>query len=31
MDIYKFMNSKTLFKHARHQPAVMGSLKPAGK
>lgn len=28
MDIYKFMNSKTLFKFARHDPRVMGSLKP---
>ena len=28
MDIYKFMNSKTLFKFARHNPRVMSGLQP---
>lgn len=28
MDIYKFMNSKTLFKHVRHDSYRMRSLRP---
>jgi len=28
MDIYKFMNSKTLFKHLRHDRASYAQVKP---